>query len=571
MDFKAREKHKEVLPDSCLWELVAEQMQTLQTFTDVEAVTTPIAADQMAVLVGMDAAQMQTLYSYYQMSQSGAAMPDANQTQAMDPAMYGNMDSAMLGGMDPTMIDPSMYANMTPEQLAMLQASMGMQTGEPAQPAEPEPVSVQDMMHFLLESEQVSTMLDAETVAQLSTAQKLIDASVEGNAYTAQDMAALLGMDEKSAQQLYLVHVSEYGDTSAWMMSVQQLVNFILTDVLQDEALADQFDAGQKKDLKTAKTLIDAVVSGKAHTPQSMTALMQSLDNSGSFNENTIALLYLYRDSLADTEQRTMTLETLASFLANHIVDDPKYSEMIDDTMRTDIQTMYDELQEERKQLVGDNYTLMMIETTLDNDSAETRDFIGQLIARCDETLSGNYYFIGNSVMNYEMEQSFDRELLTITVLTALAVFSVVAITFRSIAIPAILVAIVQCGVYVTITANGILGYSIYYLALLIVQCILMGATIDYAILYTTYYQEFRREHSIFKSLVGAYNGSIHTILTSGLIITVVTGVLGFMSADPTIAQICRVISIGAASAITLILLALPSLLAVFDKFVVKK
>jgi predicted RND superfamily exporter protein len=384
-------------------------------------------------------------------------------------------------------------------------------------------------------------------------------------------MAALLDMDSKSAEQLYLVHVSEYGDTSAWMMSVQQLVNFILTDVLNDAAFADQFDAGQKKDLRTAKTLIDAVVSGKAHTPQSMTQLMQSLDNSGSFNENTISLLYLYRDSLNDSEERTMTLETLASFLANHIVDDPKYSEMIDDTMRTDIQTMYDELQEERKQLVGDNFTLMMIDTTLDNESAETNDFIAKLIARCDEALSGEYYLIGNSVMNYEMEQSFDQELLTITILTALSVFLVVALTFRSIAIPAILVAIVQCGVYVTVTANGLLGYSIYYLALLIVQCILMGATIDYAILYTTYYQEFRREHSIFKSLVGAYNGSIHTILTSGLIITIVTGVLGFMSADPTIAQICRVISIGAASAITLILLALPSLLAVFDKYVVKK
>ena len=173
--------------------------------------------------------------------------------------------------------------------------------------------------------------------------------------------------------------------------------------------------------------------------------------------------------------------------------------------------------------------------------------------------------------MNYEMEQSFDRELLTITLLTAISVFSVVAITFRSIAIPAILVAIVQCGVYVTVTANGILGYSIYYLALLIVQCILMGATIDYAILYTTYYQEFRQKDSILKSMTRAYNGSIHTVLTSGLIITIVTGVLGFMSADPTIAQICRVISIGAASAITLILLVLPSLLAVFDKYVVKK
>ena len=558
---------------------IAEQMQTLQTFTNVEAVTTPLPSEEMAALLGMENTQMQSLYQLYQMSQNGVTLPEAsgaNAAQPIDPSMHGNIDPSMLGGIDPSMIDPSMYANMTPEQLAMLQGTMGaqqpVQPTQPEVPAEPVLISVQDMIHFLLENEQTQSMLDSETLAQLNTANALIDASIAGTTYTANDMAALLGIDTKSAEQLYLLYISEYGDTSQWNMSVQQFVNFILTDVLTNDDFADQFTGGQKADLQSAKTLIDAVVSGKAYTPETMNTLMQTLDSSGSFDTNTISLLYLYRDSLLDTdENRTLTLETLASYLANHVVNDPKYSEMIDDTMRTDIQTMYDELQDERKQLVGEHYTLMMIDTTLENESEETSSFIGNLIARCDDTLSSDYYLIGNSVMNYEMEQSFDRELLTITLLTAISVFLVVAVTFRSIAIPAILVAIVQCGVYVTVTANGILGYSIYYLALLIVQCILMGATIDYAILYTTYYQEFRQKDSILKSMTRAYNGSIHTVLTSGLIITIVTGVLGFMSADPTIAQICRVISIGAASAITLILLVLPSLLAVFDKYVVKK
>ncbi len=565
-DILSDETYADMIAENTDTTSITEQMNTLQAFTNVEAMTTPIPAEEMASLLDIDIAQMQTLYSYYQMGQNGTIMPEA------DSSAIAGMDPSMLGGMDPSMIDPSMYANMTPEQLAMLQASMGSPAPQPETPTEPVLISVQEMIQFLLENEQTKSMLDAETVAQLTTAYALINASIAGTDYTAEDMATLLGLESKSVEQLYLVHVSKYGDISDWNMSVQQFVNFILNDVLTNKDFADQFTTSQTKDLRTAKTLIDAVVSGKAYTPETMTTLMQSLNNGDDFNANTITLLYLYRDSLQNADEtRTMTLETLASFLANHIVDDPKYSEMIDDAMRTDIQEMYDELQEERKQLVGTNYTLMMIDTTLDNESTETSQFIGNLITRCDETLSHDYYLIGNSVMNYEMEQSFDRELFTITILTAVAVFLVVAITFRSIAIPAILVAIVQCGVYVTVTANGLLGYSIYYLALLIVQCILMGATIDYAILYTTYYQEFRQKDSIMKSMTRAYNGSIHTILTSGLIITIVTGVLGFMSADPTIAQICRVISIGAASAITLILLVLPSLLAVFDRFVAKK
>ena len=67
-----------------------------------------------------------------------------------------------------------------------------------------------------------------------------------------------------------------------------------------------------------------------------------------------------------------------------------------------------------------------------------------------------------------------------------------VALTFRSLAVPAILVLIVQCGVFITVAALGAIGGSIYYLALLIVECILMGATIDYGILFTSYYREMR-------------------------------------------------------------------------------
>ena len=62
--------------------------------------------------------------------------------------------------------------------------------------------------------------------------------------------------------------------------------------------------------------------------------------------------------------------------------------------------------------------------------------------------------------MNYEMSRSFDRELLMITLLTAVTIFIVVLLTFRSLAVPAILVLLVQCGVFITVTVVGFQGYS---------------------------------------------------------------------------------------------------------------
>ena len=98
-----------------------------------------------------------------------------------------------------------------------------------------------------------------------------------------------------------------------------------------------------------------------------------------------------------------------------------------------------------------------------------------------------------------------------------------------------------------------------------------MGATIDYGILFTSYYREFRKRESVPVALGAAYDGSVHSIMTSGLILVLVTAGIGYTYSDPTIAEICRTISTGALSAILLILFLLPGLLAALDRLVVQK
>ncbi|MDE6088561.1 MAG: MMPL family transporter [Oscillospiraceae bacterium] len=65
---------------------------------------------------------------------------------------------------------------------------------------------------------------------------------------------------------------------------------------------------------------------------------------------------------------------------------------------------------------------------------------------------------------------------------------------------------------------------------MLIVECILMGATIDYGILFTNYYRENRETVSEREAVKNSFEGAMHTILTSGLILIIVTGIIGFLS-----------------------------------------
>ena len=248
-------------------------------------------------------------------------------------------------------------------------------------------------------------------------------------------------------------------------------------------------------------------------------------------------------------------MQELFDYLQNDLLTDARFASFLTDDMRaqiTDAQTM---LTDAVTQLRGSNYSRLVLTTTLPGESDETSAFIAQLMQDLDAVTTGDYYLIGNSAMVYEMENSFDSELLLITLLTAASIFLVVVFTFRSLVIPALLVLIVE----------------IYYLALLIVECILMGATIDYGILYTSYYRETRETMSVRDALIAAYRGSIHTVLTSGSIMVLVTAVVGKFFGNPTIEQICRTISIGAFSAIILILLFLPGMLALLDRWVLPR
>ena len=216
--------------------------------------------------------------------------------------------------------------------------------------------------------------------------------------------------------------------------------------------------------------------------------------------------------------------------------------------------------------LVGDKYSRVVINTNFDPESDETFNFI-QFIENTVREDDEEIYLIGDSPMAYEMSKTFKDEFNYISILTMIAIFIVVAITFKSLLTPIILVAVIQSAVYMTMGILSVSGGSVYYLALLIVQSILMGSTIDYAILYTSYYLEFRKKFDIRNAMVDAYNESIHTIFTSASILVIITFIVGKFATAIT-AKICITLCKGTLCAEVLILLFLPALLSIFDRII---
>ena len=283
-----------------------------------------------------------------------------------------------------------------------------------------------------------------------------------------------------------------------------------------------------------------------------------------------LKLLYSFYAMLnGGNEGGTLSIEQVLRFVLDN-AGNPLIAPLIPSERKEQLKEAENLLSYADSQLRGETAALMMISTTLPLEGEETESFVRELRDVCADKFSGDCYLIGNSVMGVEMKDGFGREQLLITLLTAFAIFIVVAVTFRQLVIPLILVLLVQCGVYLAITTTCLIGYDMYYLAVVIIQCVLMGATVDYGILFTGYYREMRRQTDIKEALRESYGRSMHTILTSSLFMIIVTGAIGISPADPTIAQICLSLSIGAACALLLVTFILPGLLAGLDRFVVK-
>lgn len=286
-----------------------------------------------------------------------------------------------------------------------------------------------------------------------------------------------------------------------------------------------------------------------------------------------VDLLYLYYGSYKDYDSTwTMSLEQMVVFIADTILADQRFDAFIDDGVRDDFGNMKEQMVSQFSMMRGDEHSLAVVISDYKDESPETYAFMDKLDKMCKSRLGeDNYCFVGESAMFTEMRNGFDQEMKQLTWLTIIVIFLIVALTFRSLIIPTILVMTIMTAVFVNVAFSGVGGNTLLYLAYLIVQSILMGATIDYGILFTNCYKESRQAMDVKEAVGAAYKSSIATIMTSGLIMIIAPAVLAMTITDVTISDILQSISIGALAAVLLILFVLPGMLVLTDRLIIRR
>jgi predicted RND superfamily exporter protein len=251
------------------------------------------------------------------------------------------------------------------------------------------------------------------------------------------------------------------------------------------------------------------------------------------------------------------------------LIYDTRLADMVPNSAREQVAGVKKQVIGGMGQLRQPSHSLFVVLTSLPVESAQTYAFVDTLMSKADAQLVHDHYYLGESVMYSEMKAGFGHEMNVVTLLTVLAIFLIVALTFRSLIVPTILVVTVMTAFYVNVVMAGLISGQVLYLAYLIVQAILMGATIDYGILFANYYRENRKTMPQYEAVSAAYRGSIRTILTSGIIMVIAPGVMAALIDDLMISNIVRSLAIGAFMAVLLILTVVPAVLVALDRLVV--
>ena len=236
--------------------------------------------------------------------------------------------------------------------------------------------------------------------------------------------------------------------------------------------------------------------------------------------------------------------------------------------MQETLDDLFAKLDNAQLQLQNDRFSRMVVYLNLPEESPETFDFLSELHSILGQYYPDNYYVVGNSTSARDLADSFARDNLLISLLSALFVILVLLFTFQSVGLPVLLIVVIQGSIWINFSVPTLTGQPLYFLGYLIVNAIQMGANIDYAIVISSHYQELKSQMPHKEAIVQALNASFPTVFTSGTIMASAGLLIGNLSAQPVISIMGTCLGRGTIISIVLVLCVLPAVLVLGDSII---
>lgn len=172
----------------------------------------------------------------------------------------------------------------------------------------------------------------------------------------------------------------------------------------------------------------------------------------------------------------------------------------------------------------------------------------------------------GEGPMYKDLIEITDEDFIVTSAISMIAIFVLIAIIFKSISIPFILVLSIELAIWINIAISYFTGEVICFITPTIISCVQLGATVDYAILLTTRYQEELRKGLDKKEAMRiAANQSHKSIFQSALVFFATTCGVGLVCDIDIVRSMCIMLARGSVISALVIILFLTPLLVVCE------
>lgn len=218
--------------------------------------------------------------------------------------------------------------------------------------------------------------------------------------------------------------------------------------------------------------------------------------------------------------------------------------------------------------LEDDKYQMILISSEYKTASDEVNaqiDEINDIVDDYDE----NGMLIGEAPCTKDLITITDTDFKVVSAISIVAIFVIIALVFRSITLPVILVAVIEFAIFVNMCIPFYTHTQIPFIASIVIGTIQLGATVDYAILMTNNYKGARMAGLEKKEAVQrAVASSAQSIVVSALSFFASTFGVGVYSNIDMISSLCILMARGALISMVVVIFVLPAMYMVFDKVI---
>lgn len=275
-----------------------------------------------------------------------------------------------------------------------------------------------------------------------------------------------------------------------------------------------------------------------------------------------------FSDIISDTSAYSIPLIDMMMFVCDQL--DKGLVEMEAEQMDM-LQEAQTQMKAAKAQLQGENYNRVLIYLNLPEGGEETYAFLDTIRELARKYYpEGNIYVVGDSSVEQDFKLSFATDNLVITVVSILIVLVVLLFTFKSAAMPLLLILVIQGSIWINFSIPTFTDSPLFFMSYLVVSSIQMGANIDYAIVIASRYQEIKNTMDRKTAIIETMNFAFHTIITSGTILATAGTLIGGMTSEAAIVGIGQSLGRGTIISIILVMFVLPQILLVGGNLVDK-